>query len=62
MRRASSAWIVSISKQTSADIDSEGAKKGVKGGGSSLGSWETSGKGVICIESQLFTFQEQKND
>ena len=57
-----SAKIVSVSEWTSTDIDSKGAGGGVEGGGGPLGSEETSGKEVICIESWLFTFWKQKND
>ena len=56
LRRVSSAKIVSVSEQTSADIDSEGARGGVEGGGGPLSSKKTSRKGVICVESRLFAF------
>ena len=55
LRRVLSAKIISVSKQTFADIDGKGTE-GVEGGGGPLGLGETNGKGVICIEIRSFTF------
>ena len=50
LRRASSNWIISVSEQTSADINYEGAVGGGEGGSRLIGLGEASRKGVICIE------------